>query len=176
MILRDIVLQRLQGKLWHTTHPDRFNAILAKGAILPEAEISDSERWGTAAGQEHYPYVRFLGGVSLFDFNDFDPSEYEKRCPASSWAYFVPCHLSWDCAVWIEIDRAKVVAPQFISGTELISKWKTEGAYGHNIMPEIEAAYLGSISTAAFKQAFLVRKSDSTILQLTRLQANAARF
>src|SRR5579859_921647 len=53
MILRDIVLQRLQGKLWHTTHPDRFNAILAKGAILPEAEISDSERWGTAAGQEH---------------------------------------------------------------------------------------------------------------------------
>lgn len=152
--LRKAVLQRLDGGLWHTTHPDRFTAILARGALLPKPEIPDCERWGTAAGKEHYPYVRTLGGISLFDFRGFDPDGYEERCPSSSWAYFVPCHLAWECAVWIEIDRGQVEPPQFFTGLELLAKWKADRAYGHNIMPEIEAAYLGSIPRTAFKQAF----------------------
>jgi hypothetical protein len=82
-----------------------------------------------------------------------------KDVPPSSWAYFVPHHLHWERAVWIEIDREQV-APRLISGTHLLSRWKSEGAYGHNIMPEIEAAYLGGLPVAAFKRAFLVRKED----------------
>ncbi len=159
--MRDRVLRALNGGLWHTTHPDRFNAILASGAILPEPGISDHERWGTLEGAEHYPYVRTLGGVSLFDFDQFEPEAYHERCPGSSWAYFVPCHLAWESAVWIELDRSKLLSPQFISGSELIAKWKADGAYGHNFMPEIEAAYLGPIPRATFKRAFLVRKRDS---------------
>jgi hypothetical protein len=147
-------------------HPDRFEGILATGMILPEPAIPDSERWGTGAGKEHYPYVRKLGGISLFDFNQFDPGSYEKRCPSSCWAYFVPCHLAWERAVWIEIDRGQVVHPHFISGVELLSRWKADGAYGHNIMPEIEAAYLGSIPRPAFKQVLLVCKENSEIRQL----------
>jgi hypothetical protein len=156
---RQLILPELRGGLWHTTHPDRFDSILASGAILPEPNIPDRERYCTGGGQEHYPYVRTLGGVSLFDFAQFDPDEYEKRCPASSWGYFVPHHLHWECAVWIEIDREQA-AHRLISGLDLVAKWKSESAYGHNIMPEIEAAYLGGLSVAAFKRAFLVRKDD----------------
>jgi len=156
---RELILPELRGRLWHTTHPDRFKSILASGAILPEPDIPDDERYCTGGGKEHYPYVRSLGGVSLFDFSQFDPDEYEKRCPSSSWAYFVPHHLHWGCAVWIEIDRTQV-APKLISGRDLLSRWKADDAYGHNIMPEIEAAYLGGLPGAAFKRAFLVRKED----------------
>ncbi len=34
--LRGRVLQQLYGGLWHTTHPERFEAILASGAIRAE--------------------------------------------------------------------------------------------------------------------------------------------
>jgi hypothetical protein len=156
---RDLILPELCGRLWHTTHPDRFKSILVSGAILPEPDIPDRERYCTGGGKEHYPYVRTLGGVSLFDFAQFDPDEYEIRCPSSSWAYFVPHHLHWERAVWIEIDREQV-SPKLISGRDLLSKWKADAAYGHNIMPEIEAAYLGGLPRTAFKRAFLVRKED----------------
>jgi hypothetical protein len=88
--LRERVLQQLHGGLWHTTSSDRFESILATGAILPEPNIPDSKRWCTGGGSEHYPYVRTLGGVSLFDFDQFDPGIYGERCPSSTWAYFVP--------------------------------------------------------------------------------------
>src|SRR5882672_4084889 len=67
----DLLLTRLLGGLWHTTYPERFDGILKTGAILPEPVIPDADRWATSRGREHYPYVRMLGGVSLFDFNQF---------------------------------------------------------------------------------------------------------
>lgn len=164
--LRERVLQQLYGGLWHTTHPERFEAILASGGILPEPNLPDSKRWCTVGGSEHYPYVRFLGGISLFDFDRFDPDAYSEKCPSSCWAYFVPYHSEWECAVWIEIDRGKVTPPHFVSGIELLAKWKADGAFGHNIMPEIEAAYLGFLPRAAFRRAFLVRKKNSELLDL----------
>jgi hypothetical protein len=109
---------------------------------------------GTLEGAEHYPYVRTLGGVRLFDFDQFEPEAYHQRCPGSTWAYFVPCHLAWECAVWIELNRSKLVSPHFISGSELIAKWKADEAYGHNFMPEIETAYVGP-NSANYIQARL---------------------
>ena len=150
----------LFGRLWHTTHPDRFNRILSSGAILPEPDIPDGDRWKTLLGKDHYPYVRILGGVSLFDFVEFDPDSYEERCPVSTWREFVPYRTDWGCSVWIELDREQVKA-QLISGPDLVARWKSDDAYGHTIMPYIEAAHLGPLSTAAFKRAFLVRKEDS---------------
>ena len=72
----------------------------------------------------------------------------------------------WERAVWIEIDRSKMVHPIYISGSELLNKWKAEGAYGHNFMPEIEAAYLAPLPRAAFKRAFLVCKENAGIIEL----------
>jgi hypothetical protein len=164
--LRERVLGQLRSGLWHTTHPDRFQKILEKGAILPEPEIPDCERWCTGGGSEHYPYVRTLGGVSLFEFDQFDPDAYRDRCPSSNWAYFVPYHLAWERAVWLEIDRAQVPPSNFISGVDLLARWKADGADGHNIMPEIEAAYLGPLPCIVLKRAFLVRKDSPKLTEL----------
>ncbi len=158
--LQKCVLPELCGGLWHTTHPDRFKAILRSGAILPEPDIPDNERYCTGLGKEHYPYVRTLGGVSLFDFNGFDPDVYTKEYPSSTWATFIPYRTDWGCAVWIEIDRDQV-GPPLISGSELLAKWKSDGAHGHNIMPEIEAAHIGPIPRTAFRRAFSVGKENS---------------
>jgi hypothetical protein len=138
----------LLGKLWHTTPPTRYNMIMKVGQILPNPSIPEKERWGSSKGPEFYPYVRFLSGVSLFDFTDFTPEIYSKKYPASSWGEFVPYRRTWGQAVWIEINRASVIE-SFISGEALLKKWKKEEAYCHNIMPIIEAAHIGPIGVDA---------------------------
>jgi hypothetical protein len=175
MSLQKRILPELCGRLWHTTHLDRFKSILMTGAILPEPDIPDVDRYCTGGGKEHYPYVRTLGGISLFDFDqlapdDFDdanPHGYARRCPSSSWGTFVPYRTDWGCSVWIEIDRERVAA-RFISGSDLLATWKSASAYGHNIMPEIEAAHLGPIPLAAFRRAFLVDKNAVDFYDLRR--------
>ena len=164
--LRNLVLQELCGRLWHTTHPDRYERILTSGAILSEPDIPDGERWGTSLGKDYYPYVRTLGGVSLFDFDQFEPDVYGERCPSSSWATFVPYRTDWGCSVWIEIDRDRVAPPQLVSRFDLLAKWDSDSAHRHKIMPEIEAAHLGPLPLTAFKRAFLVTKGDSQLHSL----------
>lgn len=129
------------------------------GAILPEPDIPNHQRYCTGLGRDHYPYVRFIGGVSLFDFDQFDPNAYSAMYPSSTWATFIPYREEWGHSVWIEIDRERV-ASQLILGPALLDKWKLEDALGHNIMPIIEAAHLGAIPRQAFKQVFVVRKGD----------------
>ena len=156
----EIILPVLYGRLWHTTHPDRYSGILTSGAILPEPNLPDLEREKTRDGKDGYSFVRALSGVSLFDFKEFDPDAYSARCPSSCWSYFVPHNLVWGRAIWIEIDRDKV-ASQLISGLDLLARWKTEEAYKYSIMPEIEAAHLGPLPRIAFKRAFGVSKADN---------------
>ena len=156
----ELILKELNSRLWHTTHPDRFSAILKSGGISPEPDIADSDRWKTSQGKEFYPYVRIIGGVSLFDFNDFDPESYEQSYPMSSWQTFVPFRRDWGSSVWIEINRERV-ADQVISATELVAKWNSDQAYRHTIMPYIEAAHLGFLPRGAFRRAFLVRDGES---------------
>jgi hypothetical protein len=157
------VLAELRGGLWHTTRPDYFRAILKSGAILPEPDIPEKERHGPLEGQRGHPYVRTLGGVSLFDFTDFDPAYQEERY-RSSYAYFVPCQLQWESAVWIEIDR-EIVAPNLIEPRALLAKWKSEKSV-RRFMAEIEAAHIGPIPASAFKRAFLVTRKAETIEEL----------
>jgi hypothetical protein len=155
-LLREAVLAELVGGVWHTTNQDRFHRILECGAILPEPDISGRERWGTAGGPAGYPYVRSIGGVSLFDFRGFEAESYSAKYPASSWGYFVPCHLDWDSAVWIEIDH-EALGSAFISGVDLLAKWEVEG-YVRRIMPLIEAAHIGPLPCRAFRRAFSVHQ------------------
>jgi hypothetical protein len=160
--LRQLVLTELHGGLWHTTNPDRFKGILVNGAILPEPDIADSDRLATARGKDYYSYVRTLGGVSLFDFDQFDPESYANKCPMSTWTEFVPYRKCWGRSVWIEIDR-ELVAPKVISCPDLVARWKTDNAYRHSIMPRIEAAHLGPLPRTAFKRAFLVGEGDDRL-------------
>jgi hypothetical protein len=79
--LAAVVLQTLRGGVWHNSDSERYKGIISAGAILPEPPIPDSDRWGTGLGTIGCPYVRSIGGVSLFDFRDFDPEEYSKNYP-----------------------------------------------------------------------------------------------
>lgn len=144
----------LRDRLWHSTTPERYKLICASGAILPEPKLQDCARWGTAQGREFYPYVRHLGGVSLFDFSEFDESKYEKRFPMSNWYSFVPRSDVGGNKVWMEIDRV-CISKSLILGKELLEKWKRECAYKHKIMPEIEAAHIGPLPLEAVSQVLL---------------------
>lgn len=159
-VIRNLVLKELHGRLWHTTPPDRFKRILGLGAILPIPENPNPDGWKTMGGEPYRSYAHTLGAVSLFDFDRFDPESYEQRCPMSSWYEFVPYRKKWGSAVWIEIDR-ELAAPHFISGDDLVAKWKSDDAYGHSIMPYIEAVHLGPVPRAAFKGAFLIGDGDT---------------
>lgn len=138
----------LLDRLWHTTSLTRYHMIKKDGQILPNPAIPEKERWGSNRGPEFYPYVRSLGGISLFDFTNFDEEVYCKKYVLSSWYEFVPYRRTWGTSVWIEINR-KAMRENFISGKALLKKWKQEEAYHHNIMPIIEAAHIGPIDIGA---------------------------
>jgi hypothetical protein len=161
----DLILPLLNDRLWHTTHPDRFSAILKSGAILPSPPVPNPDGWKTLGGDEYCSYAKKLGGVSLFDFNHFDPESYREKCPLSSWHEFVPYRSRWGGAVWIEIDRV-MISGQFISGRDLVAKWQSDKAYKHNFMPYIEAVHLGPLPCTAFKRAFRVRMDDENFYPL----------
>ena len=134
--LAAVVLGTLRGGAWHTANSERYKGILSEGAILPEPPIPDSDRWGTGLGTIGCPYVRSIGGVSLFDFREFDSEEYSEKYPISSWREFVPYRSAWGDAIWIEIDVSEVVAG-FISGREILDRWKAEQAT-NRFMPLID--------------------------------------
>ncbi|MEO5324266.1 hypothetical protein PV773_13190 [Mesorhizobium sp. CC13] len=152
---------RLHGGLWHTTHPRRFLSIIASGGLRVEPGLSNLERW-KAQRPEHYPLVRLLGGVSLFDFANFDARRYSETHPMSSWHHFVPHRRDWGVAVWIGIARA-AVADNFISADALVELWDQPGKRGHTIMPRIEAAHIGDLPKSAFASAFLTWENGCKI-------------
>lgn len=119
---RNLVLKELLGGLWHTTPPDRFERILALGSILPIPDPPNPDGWKTMDGEPYRSYAHTLGGVSLFDFDQFDPENYATRCPMSDWHTFVPYREKWGSAVWVEIDR-ELVAPNLISGADAVKRW-----------------------------------------------------
>jgi hypothetical protein len=153
----------LRSGLWHTTNSDRFARIVAVGQILPEPDLPDSERWKTGGGVAHYPYVRSIGGVSLFDFTDFDPESYSKDYPLSDWHVFVPYRRSWRNSVWIQVDR-DAISDHFVSGLEVLMRRRRDKAYGHDFMPLIEAASLAPIPVTTFRRV-LIRGEDFPTFQ-----------
>ena len=152
----------LLGGLWHTTVPERFNQIQQSGEILPEPPIADDLRWKTLNGPENYSFVRTLGGVSLFDFLHFDPATYSEKCPLSNWDHFVPFQNKYGEAIWIEIDREKVL-DKLILPVQLVKKWKDESAYKHTLMPCIEAAHIGPLPMTSAIRAIHSAKGKEPI-------------
>ena len=160
-MLRQLVLSEVLGGLWHTTHPGRFRGILASKAILFDPPGNPNpDGWKTISGEPYCSYARKLGGISLFDFAGFDPESYSEKYPMCSWQTFVPFQAKWGCSVWIELDREQI-APGFVSGPNLLAKWKEEKAFRYPLMPIIEAAHIGQILRRDFKRAFRICKGDS---------------
>lgn len=156
----------LKNRVWHTTNLERFQQILIDKAILPEPPtIIDSERWKTNKGAELYPYVRVIGGVSLFDFRNFDENKYSEEYPFSSWRTFVPRVRKWDKVVWIGIDT-EAVKNNLIFGHELVKRWKQQEAYKHTIMPIIEIAHIGAVPTTSFSTVLAYSKDKPLFIEL----------
>lgn len=159
--LAAVVLETVHGSVWHATNSERYKGILLEGAILPEPPIPDSDRWGTGIGTIGCPYVRSIGGVSLFDFRDFDPEEYSNNYPISSWREFVPYRSAWGEAIWIEIAVSEIMAG-FISGRDILERWKAEQA-SNRFMPLIEAAHIGALPVRAFSQVLHVSRESRSL-------------
>lgn len=153
------IWRELWGGVWHTTHPERFLSILDDGEILPEPQIPDGDRWGTACGPELHPFVRSIGGVSLFDFRNFNPITYQENYPLSMWRTFAPYRSEWAGAVWLEVEHEKI-EPAFISGPELVARWKKVNELGRKIMPHIEAAHIGNLALSNIRRAIFIRSRD----------------
>ena len=144
----------LYGRLWHTTRPDRIHDIVASGSLMVDPDIDNSERWKTSRGPDYYPFVRTIGGISLFDFAKFDADLYDNTHPMSSWRSFVPYLSAWCGAVWIEVDR-EAIKDSFVSANEIVQRWNEGGYHRHTVMPRIEAAHIGDLPVSAFRSAFL---------------------
>ena len=167
-ISHEKALEKLIGGLWHTTHPDRFEKIIETGAIMPEPDgIPEEKRWSTARGPDLYPYVRKLGGVSLFDFQCFNYTAYDKKCPNSNWREFVPFRKIWGCAVWVELDRTKT-AKSLIQGSDLLKLQEKDHAYRNKIMPHIEVAHLGDLSCDTFVRILQIQNDDKDFQDVSR--------
>ncbi|RJP78734.1 MAG: hypothetical protein C4522_11810 [Desulfobacteraceae bacterium] len=158
--------EMLRNAIWHTTRPDRFESIRCAGEVIANPDIPDAERWKTSRGPDHYPYVRHIGGISLFDFHDFDPIAYSKACPMSSWRIFVPVRQGWSAAVWLKIDVTKV-SGEYFSPKDLADRQHTENAHRHTLMPHIEAAVVGSIPLDAIQAGYIIYQGSGDIKELS---------
>jgi len=154
----------LLNKLWHTTSSKRCQQILESGAILANPPIDDNDRYGTS---KNYPLVRMLGGISLFDFTDFDPKAYKKECPISTWWTFVPYNKRWEESTWIEINR-EMVKDKLIDGKELSKISKEKKLHKHLFMPNIETAYIGDIKIDCFLNIFRFNNTSQQFVPFKR--------
>jgi len=134
----------LRKGVWHVTSADRFASIKEIGKLLPEPNIPNDERWSTGSGHNFYPYVRHIGGVSLFDFSRFDEATYNDEYPVSQWRNFVPCPARWNKAIWIQFS-VELLSHGYVDPGRLLDRWRTEASFSHKIMPLIEAAYIGPL-------------------------------
>lgn len=155
-LLKDRVLEEIHYGFWHTTPEDRFNEIMKQGEISPTPDVPNKTR-----DQEKFSYVRSLGGVSLFDLRDFDPVSYSTRFRSSSWFSFIPILQNYDSAIWIEILENRLPNP-IVSGSALLDMWRSSGNV-RRIMPDIEAAYIGSIPSKSFGRIFRVKKGSDQL-------------
>ena len=144
------VQQYLKDGVWHSTSLDRYESIRKSGWLKAHPELPDELRWKTKFGADNYPFVRHIGGISVFDFKDFDAAQYENQRPMSSWREFVPGREAWPEAVWIRIDIQQLTIP-YIPPDELLTRWKNEDAYRHALMPDIEGAILGDVKASLFE-------------------------
>lgn len=166
-----VLHKRLHGGLWHTTHPDRFLAILASGGLRTEPDIPNSERW-KASQPKYYPFVRHIGGISLFDFFEFAPESYQKQFPLSNWYEFVPHRQVWGGAVWIEIDR-QASSRSLLTAEQLRESWDQDGKRQHTRMPQIEVAHIGDLSKTSFRSAFLTWAAGNEVREFDPLDGPA---
>src|SRR5690606_33469494 len=133
---------KLHGSVWHSTSVERYTMIKADGQITANPALPDSERWGTGLGEDYYPFIRSLGGISVFDFRSFHVKQYNRKYGDSYWSTLVPCRSGWEQAVWIELDILQL-GDNFLSGKTVRQLWQDTNSV-RKFIAGIEGAVLGS--------------------------------
>lgn len=137
---------QLKGKVWHSTSVVNAKKIVTHGEILANPDIEAESRWGGTC-ESKYPFVRTLGGISLFDFRL--PKTHSNEL-LTRW---VPCHTKIPATVWFEIDISKLKG-FFLSAEETRIKWRDAGM-DRQFMPHLEASCLCPISVQDIKSIYI---------------------
>lgn len=145
------ISSKLVGSLWHTTSISRFESIKSTGFIEVEPDLPEKERYGI-------PFVRSLGGVSLFDFREFDAQKYDVDFPANSISEFIPFKRIWGRSVWLKIDDA-AIAKNLHSGKQIRTLWHDMDSR-KKFMAEVEGAHIGNIPVSAIIGAYQIGEGD----------------
>ncbi len=143
------VPKELKGKIWHSTSVANALEITKHGYILAEPDIDESNRWGGKL-ESLYPFVRSIGGISLFDFRL--PNSYISEILYS----FIPCRKGWAKTVWFDID-VQYLNESFLSAEQTRQRW-IEAGMNRQYMPKLEAASLCSISTENINSIYISNK------------------
>ena len=172
------LLPTLKGGLWHVASAERFSKIISSGGIDPNPEgVPDTERWQAQHGESNLPFVRYIGGVSLFDFINWDIDICRNGCVkdlfhSCQWGNFIPM-LQWngeclDSTVWVEINYDAVKLNLKLN-EELKHLWSDEHKRSgdiHTLLPCVEAAHIGRIPCSAMVRAFAVVRACKKIQPL----------
>ncbi|PKG86490.1 hypothetical protein CXF85_01950 [Colwellia sp. 75C3] len=137
---------KLKGKVWHSTSFDNAVKIIKSGSILSNPNISTEDKWG-GNSETDYPFVKSIGGISLFDFRlpESHSSELLYR--------WVPCQVKFSKTVWFEIDTSKLHSC-FLSAEDTLVKWEKAGMT-RNYMPYLEASCISPIDTQYIKSILI---------------------
>ncbi len=142
--------KQLKGKVWHSTSILNAKEIVAHGEILANPDIEAERRWGGTC-ESKYPFVRTLGGISLFDFR------LPKAHSNDLLVRWVPCHVNLTATVWFEIDTSKLQG-FFLSAEETRIRWQ-EAGMDRQFMPHLEASCLCSIGVQDIKSTYIAYRN-----------------
>lgn len=151
-------LLRGKGALWHRTSLAGLAGILQDGAIRPNTD----GRFDCEYGQSDICYARYLGGVSLLDFD----SETEARIREHADKYTL---IGWmPPQVIIELTRSSLESSRLLLPADLTKGIDTrldalppEIRKARMYVPAVEAIYVGPISTSVFSGFTLVAMDDA---------------
>jgi len=136
----------LASSCWASDRPRATRTLKASGRFFPSWKPGDRQD-----GPDHFQAILKTGAIL--------PEPPIANPDGCSWDTFVPYRAKWGSSIWIEID-CEQAAPQFISGPDLVTKRRVDEAFGHALMPYIEATHIGPLPRKAFARAFLVGKGD----------------
>ena len=158
-------METLRGGVWHVTSCDFFEGIKEAGAIQVEPDIPERSRYGGRSGPAKRPYVRHIGGVSLFDFRKYDLKRFDQEFPSNTGTirYYVPFYRREHDSVWIQIDPVQA-GKSLLSPAELNRRRDVDGERSRLLIPRIEACHIGDIPKDRFLRVLFARHGISSFV------------
>jgi leucyl-tRNA synthetase len=140
----------LKSKVWHSTSIENATSIVRQGFILAEPDIDQAKFWG-GKSERVYPFVRSIGGISLFDFRL--PSSHVSKILYN----FIPCKSGCTQTVWFGIDVSRL-GDLFLSADETRIRWMESGM-NRQYMPKLESTSLCPIPISCINSIYISRKN-----------------